>query len=156
MTQLKVPKWQVGVDGRTIELDSEQLASVRPVEPGVYSVLLDGASYEIRVNETPDGLSAEACGQRFRVEIRDPRDARGGARASISSGRQNVNAPMPGKVVRVLVKIGDQVEVGQGLVVVEAMKMQNEMKASRPGRVIEVRAGAGDTVGVGDTLVVLE
>ena len=57
---------------------------------------------------------------------------------------------MPGKVVRVLVKVGDVVEVGQGLVVVEAMKMQNELKASRPGRVIEVRAGGGDTVGAGD------
>jgi biotin carboxyl carrier protein len=54
------------------------------------------------------------------------------------------------------VALGDLVEPGQGLVVVEAMKMQNEMKASRPGRVIEVRAGAGETVGAGDTLVVLE
>ena len=63
---------------------------------------------------------------------------------------------MPGKVVRVLVKVGDAVEAGQGLVVVEAMKMQNEMKASRPGRVIEIRADAGETVGAGDTLLVLE
>jgi len=149
-------KWQVAVDGRTIEVDSEQLASVRQVEPGVYSVLLDGASYEIRVNETPEGLNADACGRRFKAEVRDPRDARGGPRSSTSSGRQNVKAPMPGKVVRVLVKLGDSVEAGQGLVVVEAMKMQNEMKASRPGRVIEVRAGAGETVGAGDTLVVLE
>jgi biotin carboxyl carrier protein len=63
---------------------------------------------------------------------------------------------MPGKVVRVLVQVGDAVEAGQGLVVVEAMKMQNEMKASRPGRVIEIRAHAGDTVSAGDTLAVLE
>ena len=63
---------------------------------------------------------------------------------------------MPGKVVRVLVNVGDSVDVGQGLVVVEAMKMQNEMKAARPGRVTEVRARAGETVSAGDTLVVLE
>jgi biotin carboxyl carrier protein len=63
---------------------------------------------------------------------------------------------MPGKVIRVLVNVGDVVDVGQGLVVVEAMKMQNEMKASRPGRVIEIRARGGETVGAGDTLVVLE
>jgi biotin carboxyl carrier protein len=63
---------------------------------------------------------------------------------------------MPGKVVRVLVNVGDSVDAGQGLVVVEAMKMQNEMKAARPGWVIEVRAGAGETVCAGDTLVVLE
>jgi biotin carboxyl carrier protein len=149
-------KWQVAVDGRTIEIDSEQLGAVTQVEPGVYSVLLDGASYEIRLIETSQGLSAEVGGPRFAVEVRDPRDTSRGSRASMGSGRQNVVAPMPGKVVRVLVNVGDSVDVGQGLVVVEAMKMQNEMKASRPGRVIEVRAGAGETVGAGDTLVVLE
>jgi biotin carboxyl carrier protein len=63
---------------------------------------------------------------------------------------------MPGKVVRLLVREGDAVAAGQGLVVVEAMKMQNEMKASRAGRVAEVRVSDGDTVAAGDTLVVLE
>jgi biotin carboxyl carrier protein len=149
-------KWQVAVDGRTIQVDSEQLASVIPVEPGVYSVLLDGASCEIRLIETSQGLGAEVRGRRFNVEVHDPRDTSRGARASLGSGRQNVAAPMPGKVVRVLVNVGDSVDVGQGLVVVEAMKMQNEMKAARPGRVTEVRARAGETVGAGDTLVVLE
>src|SRR5579863_6883719 len=146
--------WQVAVDGRTIEIDSEQLASTRQVEPGVYSVLVDGASYEIRLVVTSQGLSAEVAGRRFAVEVRDPRDASRGSRASIGSGRQNVTAPMPGKVVRVLVNVGDQVEIGQGLVVLEAMKMKNEMRASRPGRVMEVRAGAGETVGAGDTLLI--
>ena len=149
-------KWQVAVGSRTVEIDSEQLSGVKQVEPGVYSVLLEGASYEIRIIETAHGLSAEVGGRRFAVEVRDPRDTGRGSNTSISSGRQNVAAPMPGKVIRVLVKVGDSVDVGQGLVVVEAMKMQNEMKASRPGRVIEVRVGAGETVGAGDTLVVLE
>jgi biotin carboxyl carrier protein len=149
-------KWQVAVDNRTIEIDSELLASVGRVEPGVYSVLLDGASYEICVIETSQGLRAEVAGRRFNVEVRDPRDASRDSRGSIRSGRQSVAAPMPGKVVRVLVEVGDSVDAGRGLVVVEAMKMQNEMKASRPGRVIEIRARAGDTVGAGDTLVVLE
>jgi biotin carboxyl carrier protein len=149
-------KWQVAVDGRTIEVDSGQLASAVRVEPGVYSILLNGASYEIRVIETPQGLSAEVGGRRFTIEVRDPRDTSRGARTALGSGRQNVAAPMPGKVIRVLVNVGDAVEVGAGLVVVEAMKMQNEMKASRPGRVIEVRARAGETVAAGDTLVVLE
>ena len=155
-------KWQVVVDGRTIEIDSEQLESVLQVEAGVYSVLLDGASYEIRIQPSDRGLTASAglianvAGRRFDVEVRDPRDASPSSRATIGSGRQNVTAPMPGKVVRVLVDKGDQVETSQGLVVVEAMKMQNELKASRPGRVIEIRAREGETVGAGDTLVVLE
>jgi biotin carboxyl carrier protein len=155
-------KWQVVVDGRTIEIDSQQLDSVVPVEPGVYSVLLDGASYEIRVQPSGQGLSASAgltacgAGRQFAVEVRNPRDASRSSRAAIGSGRQNVTAPMPGKVVRVLVATGDLVETSQGLVVVEAMKMQNELKAARPGRVIEIRAREGGTVGAGDTLVVLE
>jgi biotin carboxyl carrier protein len=149
-------RWQVTLDNRTIQVDSEQLSSVTQVEPGVYLVLLDGAIREIRVMQTPEGLRAEVAGRRFAVEVSDPRDTSRGSRASIGSGRQNITAPMPGKVVRVLVNAGDAVEVGQGLVVVEAMKMQNELKASRPGRVMEVRTSAGQTVGAGDTLVVLE
>jgi len=149
-------KWQIAVDGRTIEIDSEQLAAVSQIEPGVYSVLLDGASYEIRVIETPDGLSAEARNRRFAVDVRDPRDTRRDGTSAVGSGRQKIAAPMPGKVVRVLVNVGDTVDAGQGLIVVEAMKMQNEMKAARPGHVIEIRAVAGQTVGAGDTLLILE
>jgi pyruvate carboxylase subunit B len=149
-------KWQVVVDGRAFEIDSQQLDGVLQVEPGVYSVLLEGASYEIRIQPSPEGLTASAAGRRFAVEVRDPRDASRSSRAAIGSGRQNVTAPMPGKVVRVLVGTGDLVETSQGLVVVEAMKMQNELKANRPGRVMEIRAREGETVGAGDTLVVLE
>src|SRR5260370_8103162 len=71
-------------------------------------------------------------------------------------GRQNITASMPGKVVRVLVAQGDQVEAGQGLIVVEAMKMQNEMKAVKAGRVATPRAGAGATVNAGEILATLE
>jgi biotin carboxyl carrier protein len=149
-------KWQIAVDARTIEIDSEQLAAVRQIEPGVYSVLLDGASYEVRVIETPNGLSAEARSRRFAVDVRDPRDTRKGGTSALGSGRQNIAAPMPGKVVRVLVNVGDTVDVGQGLIVVEAMKMQNEMKASRDGTVIRVSVQGGETVGAGDILVTLE
>ena len=149
-------KWQVVVDSRTIEIDSELVSAVVQVEPGVYSVLLDGASYEIRLIETSRGMSAEVGGRRFAVEVNDPRDTSRAARASIGSGRQNVVAPMPGKVIRVLVQVEDSVEVGQGLIVVEAMKMQNEMRATRPGRVVEIRARVGQTVGAGDTLLVID
>ena len=149
-------KWHVVVDGRDIEIDSMQLGAVAQVEPGVFSVLVNGLSYEVRLLETPSGSSAEACGRRFAVEVRDPRDMSRNARVSIGSGRQNIAAPMPGKVIRVLVSAGDSVDVGQGLAVVEAMKMQNEMKATHVGRVTEVRVSAGQTVGAGETLLVIE
>jgi biotin carboxyl carrier protein len=149
-------KWQIVVDGRPVEIDKEQLESARQVEPGVFSVLIEGKSVEVRLASAPQGTTAETRGRRFSVEVRDPRNARRGSRTALGAGRQNVSAPMPGKVIRVLVNKGDPVEAGQGLVVVEAMKMQNEMKASRPGRVAELRVQAGDTVGAGETLVVLE
>ena len=112
------------------------LEAVLQVEPGVYSVLLDGASYEIRLLAAPQGLSAEAGGRQLRGRgTRSPRRRRGSKSVLSASGRQNIVAPMPGKVVRVLVQKGDTRGSGQGLVVVEAMKMQNELKASRPGDV---------------------
>ena len=149
-------KWQVVVDGRPIAIDSEQLSAVKQVQAGVYSVVLDGASYEIFVSGPPGMLRAHVRGREFAVEVQNPRDTSKTSRASVGSGRQQISAPMPGKVIRVLVRVGDSVEAGQGLIVVEAMKMQNEMKAARPGRVLEIRAGAGDTVGAGDTLMIIE
>ena len=100
---------------------------------------------EIRVN-----------GRALSVEVFDPRDMRSRTAGGAGEGRQNVAAMMPGKVVRVLVAPGDAVEAGQGLVVVEAMKMQNEMKSPKAGRVIEVKAKPDQTVFAGEVLVVIE
>ena len=149
-------KWQILVDGHSVEIDPQSLASVKEVEPGVYSVLVEGRSFEVRAITEPSGLKVEAEGRRLTVEVRDPRSVGRQSRDALRSGRQSIAAPMPGKVVRLLVREGDAVDIGQGLVVVEAMKMQNEMKAARAGRVLEVRVRDGDTVGAGDTLVVLE
>jgi biotin carboxyl carrier protein len=149
-------KLQVILDGRPVEIDARELYSISEVEPGVYSVLMAGRSFEARVVAGPQGLEVQADGRQFHAEVRDPRNFSRSSREALGGGRQNLVAPMPGKVIRVLVAKGDEVESGQGLVVVEAMKMQNEMKASRPGRVLEVQVRDGDTVGAGQTLVVLE
>lgn len=148
-------KLQILVNGQPVEVDTERLESVTQVEPGVYSVLLDGRSVEVRVIGSAEGLLLELAGRRFTAEIADPRDRSRKSAAALATGRQKVVAPMPGKVVRVLVREGDSVEPGQGLVVVEAMKMQNEMKATRGGQVLEVHAREGGTVAAGDTLVVI-
>jgi len=149
-------KWQILVNGRAVEIDPKHLESVSEAEPGVYSVIVGPDSFEIRLLGGPQGWVAEVNSVKYPVEILDPRNKRRSSREGRGSGRQNIVAPMPGKVIRVLVKAGDQVEMGQGLVVVEAMKMQNEMKAPRPARVLNVLANAGDTIGGGDILVVLE
>jgi biotin carboxyl carrier protein len=126
-------------------------ASVVEVEPGVYSVIWDGRSYEARVGS---GF-VEVGGRRYAARAADPRDFEAGAGAA-AHGRTEVLAPMPGKVVRVLVEEGAEVVAGQGVVVVEAMKMQNEMPAPKTGRVVALRVKTGETVAAGDLLAAIE
>ncbi len=134
----------------------EREASVLEVEPGIYSVLIDGLSYEVKVVTGRSGYYVDLDGERSVVEVQDPRNASRRGAAGVRDGRQNISAPMPGRVVRVLVAEGAEVEAGVGLVVVEAMKMQNEMKAPKSGRVVSVKAREGDTVAAGEVLVTIE
>jgi biotin carboxyl carrier protein len=121
-------------------------------EPGVYSVLIDGASYEVRVL----GIEVTVNGHLFEITIEDPRRwTRPGGTAG-AQGRVSLTAPMPGKVVRLLVALGDDVTAGQPVVVVEAMKMQNELKSPRDGRVTAIRVQQNDSVNAGAVLVVIE
>jgi biotin carboxyl carrier protein len=149
-------KRQIVVNGHAIEIHPAELQAVHEVEPGVYSVLYEGRSYEARVTPAASGFNVEIRGHRFQTEVFDPRSIRAGAKAPLSGGRHNITAAMPGKVVRVLVNEGQPVEAGQGLIVVEAMKMQNEMKAAKPGQVAQIKVRDGDTVAAGDVLIAIE
>ena len=136
--------------------DAERTAQVELAEPCVYSILMDGRSYDARVEDTPEGAVVVVIdGYRFEIDVRDPRRMRHRGSGGSGEGVQNVVAPMPGKVVRVLVAPGDAVEAGQGLIVVEAMKMQNEMKAARAGSVLNVSAREGATVAAGEVLATI-
>ncbi len=119
-------------------------------------MLYEGHSYEVRVAGNGNGWRAIVGDRSFDVDVEDPRDARKRLKSTLAHRHQDVKAPMPGKVIRLLVREGDEVAAGQGLAVVEAMKMQNEMKALRAGRVVRVAAKEGDTVAPGDVLVTLE
>jgi biotin carboxyl carrier protein len=134
----------------------ESTAQVELPEPGVYSILMDGRSYDARVEESPAGLIVVIDGHRFEVQVRDPRRRSRGSAGRHADGVQQVAAPMPGKVIRVLVAPGDTVVAGQGLVVVEAMKMQNELKALRDGRIGTMSAREGSTVIAGEVLATIE
>ena len=134
----------------------ERAAQIEVPEPGVYSVLLDGRSYEARVEEHPGMLVVVIDGYRFEIDVRDPRRLRRGAAGRGVDGVQTISAPMPGKVVRVLVAAGDSVEAGQGLMVVEAMKMQNELKSPRAGKVLSISTKEGSTVSPGEVLAAIE
>lgn len=129
---------------------------ITQVEPGVYSVLVDGRSFEARIEQSNGRVVVFIDGHRFDIEVRDPRRWSRKAAAQGSSGRLNVTVPMPGKIVRLLAAAGDTVAAGQGLLVVEAMKMQNEIKAPKAGRIISLAASEGATVAAGDVLAVIE
>jgi len=129
------------------------------VAPGVYSILIGGRSYEARVAAQP----GEAAGQilrvvtvgtrHYRVEVHDPRRRRGASRAATSDGPQEIRAPMPGKIVKILVSENQEVVQGAGLLVIEAMKMQNELRAPRSGRVERIYIAEGTGVETGSHLV---
>ena len=139
------------VDGRPVEADAIR------VSRSAYSILLGGRSLEVAVEETETsgGLLLRVNGREFRTEIFDPRSWRRGHGAGIElEGRQQLVAPMPGKIVRVLVAAGEKVSAGQGLVVIEAMKMQNEIRSPKSGTV-EKLAKEGQTVNAGEVLAVV-
>lgn len=153
-------------DGLSCRLDGEAFeAEAVEVSPGVYSILLGQKSFEAHVApaSASDGTSGKSNlygvqidGTTYSVAIRDPRRwvrKRGG---TAREGKQNIAAPMPGKVIRILASENQQVEAGQGLVVVEAMKMQNEIKSPKPGRVARVLVREGQAVNAGETLLVVE
>jgi len=126
------------------------------VAPNIYSIIVNGRAFEAIVTPAAEGVLVRCNGQEFAVTVVDPRAWRGG-RSSVfgAEGKQRVTAPMPGKVVRILVKPGDKVEVGQGLVVVEAMKMQNEIRAPKGGTIERIFVNDGQAVAAGEALATI-
>jgi biotin carboxyl carrier protein len=149
-------KLEVTTPSGTREWTAGRAATIEEVEPHVYSIVLNGRSYEARVVMKDDEYIVEIDGQSIAIEINDPRDFRRGARNGGDSNLRHIMASMPGKVVRLLVDAGDAVEEGQGLIVIEAMKMQNELRSPRPGIVSKVEVAIGGTVTAGQVLVTLE
>jgi biotin carboxyl carrier protein len=125
--------------------------------PDVLSLLINGRAYEIKREQTATDLHLWVGTTRFAVELRDPRSLRSRRDgAGDASGPKKLVCPMPGKIVRVLVTEKSEVEAGQGIVVVEAMKMQNEIKSPKKGVVQKILAVAGANVNAGDVLAIVE
>jgi len=141
-------RWSIALDGHAVDADAIEIA------PNIFSILLNGKSHEVRITPTPTGaLTLQTDHQEFTAELLDPRAWRGRRHGALEAeGRQQIIAPMPGKIVRVLVQAGDKVEAGQGLIVVEAMKMQNEIRSPKSGTVERLLAKEGQPVNVGEVL----
>jgi biotin carboxyl carrier protein len=142
------------IDGRQYELEASQ------PEPNVYLFKLDGKIYEIFVSPNVNAIEpfkVSTGNHNLEIKIIDPKRLRGSsAAAGETDGAAEIKTAMPGKLVRVLVDIGTEVLKGDGILVVEAMKMQNEMKAPKDGTVKEIRFAEGATVNAGDVLAIIE
>jgi biotin carboxyl carrier protein len=146
----KEGRYTVSLDGRLLEIDLHEAGR------DFLSLLVDGKSYEVGLEKRPHGYSVVLENDVLAVDLAD---AARGAVATVrkaAAGPIRIAAPMPGKLVRVLVTPGQEVAGGQGLVVVEAMKMENELRAPRSGRVKEVPVREGQAVETGALLVLVE
>jgi len=142
--------WSCRLDGRELQVDAIL------TRPDVLSLLIGNKAYEIKSERVANDLHLWVGSKRFAVDVRDPRSLRGRTRAGDDHGPKKITAPMPGKVVRLLVREGDEVEPGAGVAVVEAMKMQNEIKSPKKGRVQKILVGEGAAVNAGDVLAIVE
>jgi len=139
-------RWRITVDGR------EQLVDSRQAGQGTFSLLIDHQTVELSVSSHGDEYQVVVAGRAHRLRLLDERALRRRERGAAGEGAKEVRAAMPGKVVAVLVQAGATVERGQGIIVIEAMKMENEIAAPRAGTVTEVCVQPGHAVEAGQLL----
>jgi biotin carboxyl carrier protein len=144
-------QYRATLDGQPIEFEAQLL------HPGVLSLLIDHRAYRVVLENDSEEPAVHIAGERHPYRIEDPRSLK--TRRSHAHGHDGpkpIKASMPGRVVRLLVKPGDVVEANQGVVVIEAMKMQNELKSPKAGTVADLRVAPGATVTAGEVLAVIE
>ena len=143
-------RWSCRLDGREIEVDAVL------ARPDVLSLRMGNKVYEVKCERVASDVHIWVGSQRFAPEVRDPRSLRSRSHAADEQGPRKLTAPMPGKVVRILLAQGAEVEAGAGVVVVEAMKMQNEVKSPKKGTVQKIVVAEGAAVSTGDVLAIVE
>ena len=143
-------RWSCRLDGRAVEVEAVL------ARPDVLSLRIGNLAYEVKSERVGNDLHLWVGSTRFAVAIHDPRSLRGRFRAADDHGPKQITAPMPGKVVRLLVREGDEVEAGAGIAVVEAMKMQNEIKSPKKGTIQKILISEGAAANAGDLLAIVE
>jgi len=143
-------RWSCRIDGSAIEVDAVL------ARPNVLSLRLGNQAYEVKCERVGGEIHIGVGSQRFLAEVRDPRSLRSRTRAADDHGPKQLSAPMPGKVVRILLTQGTTVEAGAGVLVVEAMKMQNEVKSPKKGTIQKILVTEGAAVNAGDVLAIVE
>jgi biotin carboxyl carrier protein len=164
------PEREITIDGVPTKIDWRAIAPLAADAKGQistggrFSLLISGQSYEVfarRIIKLDENGSQtyeiQFAGQRFEVQIEDEREKTlaGSARSAHDTGEAKVRAPMPGLVIGIPLEVGSQVERGQTVVVLEAMKMENDLAAPKAGTLKEVKVSKGQTVNQGDILVII-
>jgi biotin carboxyl carrier protein len=143
-------RYVVTLDGRALEVDHQETGA------HFVSLLIGGRSYEAGLEKRPDGYNVVMAEDALHVELRGASRGSVAAPRKAETGPARIVAPMPGRLVRVLVEAGQQVRAGDGLVVMEAMKMENELRSPRAGRIAELPVREGQAVETAALLVVVE
>ncbi|HKW16035.1 MAG TPA: biotin/lipoyl-containing protein [Terriglobales bacterium] len=147
----KATGWKVRLDGREFLVDCLRLTG------DSLSLLVDGKSFELRISPSTEILTVFMQGKGYECAVRDPRSLRSRQSAALrEGGEQKITALMPGKVVRVLAQVGESIKRGQGIIVIEAMKMQNEVRAPKDGILKGILPALGKNVNAGEVLAVIE
>lgn len=152
LKELSEGHYEISVDGTTIQVDAAKSGRT------IYSIIEDGRQFEAMVDEQGShGFDVLICGQLLHLEAVDERTKLLAASAApVAAGKQTIEAEMPGKVVKIVAPVGTEVTEGQGVVVLEAMKMENEIPAPIAGVVTEIGVTEGETVEGGALLFVVE
>ena len=151
--EIEILDGKVLINGEAVEIDLRQSGA-----PELYSLLYNGRSFELLIEAERFNYGVTLRGERFEVQVEDERTRRlnvGRKVVAVPEGELAINAPIPGLVVKVLVEVGDEVEVGQPICVLEAMKMENNIAADKAGKVTEVKVTPGQAVGAGDVVAVI-
>ena len=152
LTQVEGGQYRASIDGQpVVDVEAQML------RPGVLSLHIAGHAYRCVLEESAEGSAIYLGGRRLVYRVDDPRSLKSRrSRHGGAEGPKPVTAPMPGRVVRLMVQVNETVEAHQGIVVIEAMKMQNELKSPKAGKVAQIRVEPGGTVAAGDVLAIVE
>ena len=152
LREIEDGRYEIELDGRVIQVDAA--ASGRMI----YSIIEEGLQFEAMVDERgAHGFDVQVAGRLFHLEAVDERTRLlASAASTVASGPQTVEAEMPGKVVKISVGVGEPVSEGQGVLVLEAMKMENEIPSPIDGILREVSVSEGDTVEDGSVLFIVD
>jgi biotin carboxyl carrier protein len=143
--------YKVRLDGRKIPV------SCVPVSAGTLSLIVNGESFEVHCERGAEALLVTLRGVTYECTMSDPRSLRTRKKLGVAdSGEQKLTASMPGKVVRIIAAIGDQIKAGQGILVIEAMKMQNEVRSPKDGRLKKLLVKQSANVVAGEVLAIIE